>query len=103
MKKWGRRGGIALGIVVGLLAVVIASEWRADLRRDELKAKWARGASRFIDVAGMSVHSRDEGSGPPVVLIHGTGSSLHTWDAWASTLSASHRVVRFDLPAFGLT
>jgi pimeloyl-ACP methyl ester carboxylesterase len=35
--------------------------------------------------------------------LHGTGASLHTWDAWTQALSPSHRVVRLDLPAFGLT
>jgi pimeloyl-ACP methyl ester carboxylesterase len=36
--------------------------------------------------------------------LHGTGASLHTWDAWAGALTADgERVVRLDLPAFGLT
>ncbi len=35
--------------------------------------------------------------------VHGTGSSLYTWDAWAAALSSTHRVVRLNLPAFGLT
>jgi pimeloyl-ACP methyl ester carboxylesterase len=93
-----------IGIGTGtLLLALVASQLKADLPLDQLKARWATGASRFIDVDGMSVHYRDEGSGPSVVLIHGTGASLHTWDAWASALSGSHRVVRFDLPGFGLT
>ena len=61
------------------------------------------GTSRFVDVDGMSVHYRDEGAGPPLLLIHGTGASLHTWDAWSAALSGTHRVVRLDLPGFGLT
>jgi pimeloyl-ACP methyl ester carboxylesterase len=39
----------------------------------------------------------------PIVLIHGTGSSLHTFDKWAETLKTQKRVVRMDLPAYGLT
>jgi pimeloyl-ACP methyl ester carboxylesterase len=93
---------VGLG-VVALFCLLIASQWKSDLPLDQLKARWATGASRFVDVDGMSVHYRDEGTGPAVVLLHGTGSSLHTWDAWASALSASHRVVRFDMPGFGLT
>src|SRR5206468_1092598 len=46
---------------------------------------------------------RDEGSGPLVVLVHGTSSSLHTWDGWAAALRDRWRVVRVDLPGFGLT
>jgi pimeloyl-ACP methyl ester carboxylesterase len=37
------------------------------------------------------------------LLLHGTGASLHTWDGWAGPLSAQWRVVRLDLPGFGLT
>ena len=52
---------------------------------------------------GLSVHYRDEGAGPPLLLLHGTGSSLHTWDAWTDALRGHFRVIRMDLPGFGLT
>ena len=55
---------------------------------------------------GMDVHFRDEGhpsDSVPIVLIHGTGSSLHTFDDWTATLSQDYRVIRMDLPAYGLT
>ena len=38
-----------------------------------------------------------------MLLIHGFGSSLHTWEAWASLLENRFRVVALDLPGFGLT
>jgi pimeloyl-ACP methyl ester carboxylesterase len=38
-----------------------------------------------------------------VILLHGFGASLQTWDGWAAALSRTHRVIRFDLPGFGLT
>jgi pimeloyl-ACP methyl ester carboxylesterase len=98
-----RRAGIGLLVVVGLLGIAIAWEWKGDLPLETLKAKWGSPPSRFVDVDGMSVHYRDEGSGPPVLLVHGTGSNLYTWDAWAAALAPTHRVVRLDLPAFGLT
>jgi pimeloyl-ACP methyl ester carboxylesterase len=37
------------------------------------------------------------------VLLHGTSASLHTWDGWTKALRGTHRVIRLDLPAFGLT
>jgi pimeloyl-ACP methyl ester carboxylesterase len=55
---------------------------------------------------GMEVHYRDEGpqsDSIPIVLIHGTGSSLHTFDAWAAELSRNRRLIRMDLPGYGLT
>ena len=38
-----------------------------------------------------------------MILLHGLGSSLHTWEPWAQKLSARYRVIRYDLPGFGLT
>ena len=54
---------------------------------------------------GMEVHYRDEGAkgSIPIVLIHGTGSSLHTFDAWVDELKQDYRVIRMDLPGYGLT
>ncbi|WP_338408155.1 alpha/beta hydrolase [uncultured Flavobacterium sp.] len=54
----------------------------------------------------MNVHFRDEGNtldSLPIVLLHGTGSSLHTFDEWTVILKKNRRIVRMDLPAFGLT
>ncbi len=95
--------GRGLAVVLLLVVAFVAWEWKGDLPLDELKARWGASPSRFVDVDGMSVHYRDEGSGPPIVLLHGTGASLHTWDTWAAALSGDRRVVRFDMPGFGLT
>ena len=59
--------------------------------------------SAIVPIKGMELHYTEEGSGEPVVLIHGTGGLLHTWDAWTSVLKQHYRVVRLDLPGFGLT
>ena len=76
-----------------------------DLSQHELVAKYAELPSQFIEVKGLKVHYRDTGkmSSVPVVLLHGFGSSLHTWDEWSKVLEQSHRVVRLDLAGFGLT
>lgn len=41
------------------------------------------------------------GSGPPVILVHGLGGTANVWQPQVQTLSASHRVVRFDLEGSG--
>jgi pimeloyl-ACP methyl ester carboxylesterase len=54
----------------------------------------------------MKVHMRDEGirdDPSPIILLHGTSASLHTWEGWTQALKARRRVIRFDLPGFGLT
>ncbi len=99
-------------IVVALVAILvfaiagIAATWAPDRSVDSLKARWAQPPSQFIEVAGMQVHLRDEGPRDdpiPIVLLHGTSASLHTWDGWVQTLTKTRRVIRFDMPAFGLT
>jgi pimeloyl-ACP methyl ester carboxylesterase len=98
-------GLVALLLVIG---GALAVSWQADRSFESLKARWAQAdtGSKFVDVRGMAVHLRDEGPRTdmqPIVLLHGTGASLHTWDGWAVELSKTRRVIRFDLPGFGLT
>jgi len=69
----------------------------------ELAKKHTNSASQYLDVDGMTIHYRDEGAGPPLLLIHGVSSSLHTWDGWVDQLKGQYRVIRLDLPGFGLT
>lgn len=69
----------------------------------DLEEKYADASSQFIELDGNRIHYRDEGEGEAIVLLHGTASSLHTWDSWAQQLSKTHRVIRMDLPGFGLT
>jgi pimeloyl-ACP methyl ester carboxylesterase len=95
-----------LAALVLLAVLVIGSVWAPDRPVETLKAKWAQPPSTFVPIAGLSVHVRDQGprGDPlPIVLIHGTSASLHTWEGWAGELSKSRRVVSFDLPGFGLT
>lgn len=86
--------------------VVLSLSVRFDIPVEELKIKYAGKASKFLPLMGMQVHYRDEGPASdsiPLVLIHGTSSSLHTWDKLVSKVSEKKRIIRFDLPAFGLT
>ena len=87
------------------LAGVWAS-WAPDKPVDRLKGRWAQPPSQFIIVQGLQVHLRDEGPRDdpvPIVLLHGTSASLHTWQGWAGALRGQRRVIRFDLPGFALT
>ena len=100
---------ILAGVVIAILlaiALLLAAAWAPDQPMDDLKARWATPPSAFLDLQGMSVHLRDEGfadDAPPILLLHGTSASLHTWDGWVEALAPSHRVIRVDLPGFGLT
>ena len=100
-----------LGILMGLLAAVggaLAASWAPDRSVASLMARWAPAgsASQFVTVRGMQVHVRDEGprtDPQPIVLLHGVGDSLHTWNGWVQELSKTRRIVRLDLPGHGLT
>jgi pimeloyl-ACP methyl ester carboxylesterase len=94
------------GVLLMLTALALPLARAPDRPVQSLVARWAPPPSDFIDVKGQVVHFRDEGprSDPsPIVLLHGTGASLHTWEGWVRTLKKTRRVITFDLPAFGLT
>lgn len=89
-----------------LAAVALVATWAPDQPVEALKPRWAQPPSQFITIDGMQVHLRDEGPRDdplPIVLIHGTSASLHTWEGWATALRGQRRVIRFDLPGFALT
>ena len=87
----------------GIIVILTLSQLRFDIPKEDLIKKYAPPPSSFITIGNQDLHFRDEGNGFPLVLIHGTSSSLHTWDAWASILKEDFRIIRMDLPAFGLT
>jgi len=95
-------GYIGLVLLTALAIFLVFSSY-GDISVEELKAKYTNAASQFININGMEVHYRIEGEGPDLVLLHGTAASLHTWDAWTALLKEEYRVIRLDLPAFGLT
>lgn len=70
-----------------------------------LNTLYANENSQWMNINGMRIHYRDEGNqnGQPIVLIHGILSSLHTWDEWHKDLTKDYRIIRLDIPGFGLT
>jgi pimeloyl-ACP methyl ester carboxylesterase len=107
MKKLLRRSLVLmLGGALFFAVVALAVSWAPDKPLEALKARWAPPPSRFVEIGGMQVHLRDEGprdDPAPIVLLHGTSASLHTWEGWAQALRGQRRVIRFDLPGFALT
>lgn len=68
-----------------------------------LESRYTTPTSRFVDVDGVRMHYKDEGTGPVVVMLHASFMSLHSWDGLAADLARDHRVIRFDFPLAGLT
>ena len=97
---------IVLSSFVLALAVIAGFWGYRDIPFEILREKYANSDSRILQIQGMPVHVRMEGNPTdsiPLLLLHGTGASLHTWDGWVSEMKSSKRLIRLDLPAFGLT
>jgi magnesium chelatase accessory protein len=70
-----------------------------------------RKASRFVDAGGLRWHvqeflpreSKHKDSSLVVLLLHGTGSSSHSWRDVAPLLAQHVRVVALDLPGHAFT
>ena len=60
-------------------------------------------ASRFVRAAGIRWHVQQAGSGPAVLLVHGTGASAHSWRDLLPILAARHTVIAVDLPGHAFT
>ncbi|WP_317928578.1 alpha/beta hydrolase [Halioxenophilus sp. WMMB6] len=101
-----------LGCLIGLVGPIsaMAGEEKADASTTtrtatlaEVREKYDADPSHFADIGGINVHYLDEGQGPVLLLVHGTLGDLHDWDTWAEMLKSDFRVIRLDLPGFGLT
>lgn len=95
-----------VGVLMMLTALAVALSRAPDRPVETLVARWAPPPSDFIDVQGQLTHVRDEGPPDdtlPLVLLHGTSASLHTWEGWVHALKPNKRVITLDLPGFGLT
>jgi len=94
-------------LLIGLVGAVcgfIATSYHNDIPVEEIIGNYGYDNSQFMELDGMQVHYRINGdTGETVVLLHGTASSLHTWEAWTDELSKYYRVVSFDMPGFGIT
>lgn len=79
--------------------------WTPDKPRAELESLYLQSIGDLIEVDGVRLHVRDSGpkSATALVMLHGFGASLHTWEDWAGELEDSYRVIRLDLPGSGLS
>jgi pimeloyl-ACP methyl ester carboxylesterase len=90
-------------LLIIAIAIALLSLVRLDKRFQALVPLYTDSQSSFFVWKGINVHFKDEGHGIPIILLHGTSSSLHTWDKLASSLKRYYRIIRMDLPGFGLT
>lgn len=56
-----------------------------------------------IDIDGIQLHYYTQGSGSPIILMHGWGCRASTLQSVANTAALSHTVYNIDFPGFGDT
>lgn len=105
-RKLLRLFGWLLGSILVLLIVLGIVFYQKDQSPEEVYKKYALASSQQIELGSVQLHYSDEGNrldSTPLLLIHGTSSSLRTWDGVTAQLKSQYRIIRFDLPGFGLT
>jgi pimeloyl-ACP methyl ester carboxylesterase len=95
---------LAIAAAVALIAAGFAL-YTPDAEQSTLRARYLASPADLRNIEGVSLHVRDTGprTAPALILLHGFGSSLHTWEPWARALDSTYRVIRFDLPGSGLS
>ncbi|MET0363974.1 MAG: alpha/beta hydrolase, partial [Sphingobium sp.] len=97
--------GLAVLLLLLALALILGSMrlglWNPSY--DAVKAEQAGPPSKFMKVGDVTVHYRDEGKGPVILMLHSSMTNLRIWDGWADQLKDRYRVVRLDWPPYGLS
>lgn len=88
-----------------ILVVALMGLSTPDLPHQELQRRYGLTAQNTLKLEDIAIAYKDTGpkDAPVVLLLHGFGSSMQTWDTWAQKLELNYRVIRLDLPGFGLT
>jgi len=97
---------ILITVVFAVLALMAYLAYgRKDLTLDKayVKEKYRLPNSKFIDWNGNELHYTESGSGFPILMIHGFGGSNRDFLLLDSLLNDKYRVIRVDLPGFGLS
>jgi pimeloyl-ACP methyl ester carboxylesterase len=88
---------IGLLIIVILVVLVSISALVLAVNRRRLPPPFS-----FVEVDGIKIHYREMGTGPPLVLIHGSNGSLQDYSlSVMGALSKEFRVIAFDRPGRG--
>ena len=84
-----------LAVVLGPLAITLREQGDGRMLPKDVPG-------RLLDVGGHRVHVVEEGTGSPLLLVHGFGASTFDFEEFVlARLAQSHRVVAVDLYGFG--
>lgn len=83
-----------------LIAVGAANPF---LTLEQLRAKYGQSDGHYAKINGVELYYKDEGKGPVLLMVHGSQSSLRTWDGVVAQLKGRYRIIRYDIAPQGLS
>ena len=104
-KKKNRRLLITVVILL-LIAIAIVLIQTPDTNKEKMIAKYSNQHSKFMqDDTGLRIHYRDQGNknDTPIIFLHGSPSSLHTFEPLFEVFDQNYRLISYDHPGHGLT
>lgn len=97
---------IVLYILLSILLILfIGIKFRKNniISKEALRNKYETPYSKYFQYEGLACHYTDEGKGDVILLIHGLGDSFLIFNDLTPILTDKYRVLRVDLPGFGLS
>ncbi len=97
---------IALSIVIAIVALFIYAIYgrkNLTLSKEFVKQKYSLPNSHFLKWKDGEIHYTESGSGFPILMIHGFGGSNYDFKILDSLLNDKYKIIRVDLPGFGLS
>ena len=89
---------IAVGLIYVILIIVAYLPYKT-IPIEELAGK----DSRFVEVNGHRVHYTKQGTGKPLILVHGFAGFTYTWRHLIPLLTDFYTVYAYDVLGFGLS
>ncbi|MBT5541246.1 MAG: alpha/beta hydrolase [Gammaproteobacteria bacterium] len=94
---------ILIALFVFAISLLFGARYPQDISPETIESKYLLRSSSFINIDGVKIHFTDEGNGPVLLLLHANYANLIDWDPWVQELSATHRIIRLDIPGHGLS
>ncbi|WP_253949122.1 alpha/beta fold hydrolase [Mangrovicoccus sp. HB161399] len=95
---------MAASVVIAMASAKIAAYFGIHLtaeRREDRAEAAHPPAGEMASVDGVQLHMKVEGSGPPLVLLHGAGGNMRDFEPLLPALLPEFTVIRFDRPGLG--
>jgi pimeloyl-ACP methyl ester carboxylesterase len=90
-------------LLAGPVAANAAEKEPTKLNLEQLRQRFTAPGDHYATIHGVELRYRDEGKGPVLVLLHGSSSTLNSWDGVVARLKDHYRIIRYDHAPLGLS